>query len=87
MDVIVHYLNALNQPYRSAQKDFHWNVLRDNCAYLAHNALAAVGLWPELRTDRPLLVAAFDFPVPEERVCQFDAAHKRYADRRAGCAV
>ena len=65
MDVIVHYLNALNQPYRSAQKDFHWNVLRDNCAYLAHNALAAVGLWPELRTDRPLLVAAFDFPVPK----------------------
>jgi hypothetical protein len=65
MDVIVHYLNALNQPYRSGQRVFHWHVLQNNCAYLAHNALAAVGLWPAWRTDRPLLVAAFDFPVPK----------------------
>jgi hypothetical protein len=65
MDIIVHYLNALNEPYRSGQKVFHWHVLRNNCAYLAHNALAAVGLWPEWRTDRSLLVAAFNFPVPK----------------------
>jgi hypothetical protein len=65
MGVIVRYLNALNEPYRSRQKEFHWNVLRDNCAYLAHNALAAVGLWPPLRPDRPLLFAVFDFPVPK----------------------
>ena len=65
MAVIVDYLNALNAPYRSGREEFHWNVLRDNCAYLAHNALAEVGLWPELRTNRPLLVAAFDFPVPK----------------------
>jgi hypothetical protein len=24
-----------------------------------------VGVWPELRPDRPLLIAAFDFPVPK----------------------
>ena len=24
-----------------------------------------VGVWPELPTDRPLLIAAFDFPVPK----------------------
>jgi hypothetical protein len=65
MDTIVHYLNALNEPYRSGQKEFHWNVLRNNCAYLAHDALAVVGVWPELPMDRPLLVAAFDFPVPK----------------------
>lgn len=65
MDIIVHYLNGLNAPYRSGQKVFEWNVLRDNCAYLAHNALAAVGVWSPLRQDRPLLVAAFDFPVPK----------------------
>jgi hypothetical protein len=65
MAIIVQYLNALNEPYRSGQKVFHWNVLRDNCTYLAHNALAAVGLWPKLPPDRPLLVAAFDFPVPK----------------------
>jgi hypothetical protein len=65
MGIIVRYLNALNEPYRSGQKEFHWNVLRDNCAYLAHNALAAVGLWPPLQPDRPLLFAVFDFPVPK----------------------
>ncbi len=65
MDTIVHYLNALNEPYRSGQKEFHWNVLRNNCAYLAHDALAAIGVWPELPMDRPLLIAAFDFPVPK----------------------
>ena len=65
MDIIVHYLNALNEPYRTGRKEFHWHVLTDNCAYLAHNALAAVGVWPEWPTDRPLLVAAFDFPVPK----------------------
>ena len=43
MEIIVHYLNALNEPYRSGQKEFHWHVLRDNCAHLAHNALAVVG--------------------------------------------
>jgi hypothetical protein len=65
MAIIVRYLNALNEPYRTGRKVFHWNVLRDNCTYLAHNALAAVGLWPQLPPDRPLLLAAFDFPVPK----------------------
>jgi hypothetical protein len=25
------------------------------------------GVWPELPTDRPLLIAAFDFPVPKNQ--------------------
>jgi hypothetical protein len=62
---IVRYLNAVNQPYRSGQQEFHWNVVSNNCAYLAHNALAVAGYWPEWRTNRPLIVAAFDFPVPK----------------------
>jgi hypothetical protein len=65
MAVIVRYLNALNAPYRSGRKVFHWNVLTDNCAYLAHDALAAVGVWSGFRIGRPLLFAAFDFPVPK----------------------
>jgi hypothetical protein len=67
VESIVHYLNALNEPYRTGQKEFHWNVLRDNCAYVAHNALAVAGVWPELPPDRPLLIAAFDFPVPKNQ--------------------
>jgi hypothetical protein len=65
MQIIIRYLNGLNEPYRTGQKVFHWNVLRDNCTYLAHNALGAVGLWPQFPIDRPLLIAAFDFPVPK----------------------
>jgi hypothetical protein len=64
MDRIVQHLNALNRPYREG-KPFEWDVLRNNCAYLAHNALAVAGLWPEWPVDRPLLIAAFDFPVPK----------------------
>jgi hypothetical protein len=65
MAIIVRYLNGLNEPYRTGRKVFHWNVLRDNCTYLAHNALAVVGLWPILPINRALLVAAFDFPTPK----------------------
>lgn len=59
------YLNAVNAPYRRGEKIFEWDVLRDNCAHLTHNALATVGVWRHWPTERPLLVAAFDFPVPK----------------------
>ena len=62
---IVEYLNAENAPYRSGQKVFNWSVVQNNCAHLAHNALAHAGLWSEWGTDRPLLISAFDFPVPK----------------------
>ena len=65
MNTMIHYLNALNERYRAGREEFNWNVLRDNCAYLAHNALASVGFWPVWSTERPLLVAAFSFPVPK----------------------
>jgi hypothetical protein len=62
---IVSYLNAVNAPYRSGARVFDWNVFRNNCAHLAHNALAQAGIWPEWGTDRPWLLAALDFPVPK----------------------
>ena len=62
---VVAYLNRVNAPYRSGARRFEWDVLRDNCAHLTHNALATVGIWLPWPTDRPLLVAAFDFPVPK----------------------
>lgn len=65
MGGVVAYLNSVNLPYRQGLKAFDWDVLRDNCAHLTHNALATVGLWRHWPTDRPLVVAAFDFPVPK----------------------
>jgi hypothetical protein len=61
----VDYLNAVNAPYRSGQEVFNWNVLQNNCTHLAHNVLAVAGVWAEWPTGRPLLIAAFDFPVPK----------------------
>jgi hypothetical protein len=65
MGKVVDYLNAANAVYKDGKKDFEWNVLQNNCTHLAHNALAAAGIWNEWETDRFILVAAFDFPVPK----------------------
>jgi hypothetical protein len=61
---MVDFLNAENAPYRSGAAVFRWSVFRDNCIHLAHNALAAAGLWPEWRSHESLLWAMLDFPVP-----------------------
>jgi hypothetical protein len=65
MSRVVSYLNAVNAPYRSGQEVFNWNVLENNCSHLAHNVLAVAGVWPQWPTDRPFLIALFDFPVPK----------------------
>ncbi len=65
MAAMVAFLNDQNAPYRSGAKVFEWSVFTDNCIHLAHNALAAAGLWEPWRINRPLLVSVFDFPVPK----------------------
>src|ERR1700722_2126767 len=65
MAAVVSYLNQVNAPYRSGQKLIQWNVLENNCSHLAHNVLAVAGVWSEWPTNRPLLISAFDFPVPK----------------------
>jgi hypothetical protein len=65
MAKMVAYLNETNAVYRDGRKQFVWNVVQNNCTHLAHNALAAAGIWDVWPTDRPLVIAAFDFPVPK----------------------
>ena len=65
MAKVVAFLNAENAPYRSGQREFRWSLFQDNCIHLAHNALAAAGVWEVWPTNRTLLVALFDFPVPK----------------------
>ena len=65
MAALVAYLNGLNAPYRAGEKEFNWNVLNNNCSHVAHNALAAAGVWSEWPMERFILLAAFSFPVPK----------------------
>ncbi len=67
---MIAFLNAENAPYR-AGATFRWNIFTDNCIHLAHNALAAAGLWAPWRTHRSLLVSIFDFPVPRNEFVNF----------------
>ncbi|MBV1795614.1 hypothetical protein [Siccirubricoccus sp. G192] len=62
--VMVGFLNEQNAPYREGREEFRWSLFQDNCIHLAHNALAAAGVWAEWPTGRPFLLAMFDFPVP-----------------------
>ena len=62
---MIEFLNAQNAPYREGRRTFHWSVFNDNCIHLAHNALAAAGLWTPWPIERFLPVAIFDFPVPK----------------------
>lgn len=62
---MIDYLNQQNAPYRDRSKIFHWSVFQDNCIHLAHNALAAAGVWDEWPINRYLAIAIFDFPVPK----------------------
>ena len=61
---MIDFLNAENAPYREGRRVFVWSVFNDNCIHLAHNALAAAGLWAVWPTERFLPVAILDFPVP-----------------------
>lgn len=65
MQRMVVYLNQLNEPYRSGRKEFEWGVLTNNCSHMAHNALAAAGIWDEDKIEQPFFIAAFTFPVPK----------------------
>ena len=68
MRIVIGYLNALNEPYRTGQTYYHWRLFNDNCAHVAHNALAAAGIWAPWRTGQFFMLAAFKFPVPKNEM-------------------
>jgi len=61
---VVAFLNDLNAPYKAGQV-FEWNVVRNNCSHMIHNALSAADIWDVWEPERFILFAAFDFPVPK----------------------
>ena len=73
MVAITNYLNALNEPYRRGEKLYHWRLFNDNCVHVAHNALAAAGVWAPWPTGQFFMRAAFKFPVPKNTVVDLAA--------------
>src|SRR5262249_54406031 len=65
MGRVAEYLNAINAPFQRGAEVFHWGVLTDNCAHLARNALAEIGIWRGWPIHRPYLAALFSFPTPK----------------------
>ncbi len=65
MQDAVRYLNRLNAPYRAGEKEFHWDVLRDNCTHMVHNTVAAAGVWDAWPHNDSMILAALNFPVPK----------------------
>jgi hypothetical protein len=65
---VVAFLNDLNAPYKAGQKVFEWDVLRNNCSHMIHNALSAADIWDVWEPERFVLFAAFDFPVPKNEL-------------------
>lgn len=65
MGAIVDYLNGLNAPYREGGRIYRWRLFNDNCVHVAHNALAAAGIWAPWPTGQPAALAMLGFPVPK----------------------
>lgn len=68
MGAIVDYLNTLNAPYRAGERHYHWRIFNNNCSHIAHNALAAAGIWAHWPTGQFPGFAAFCFPVPKNEL-------------------
>ena len=62
---MVEFLNGLNLPYRKGEQIYRWNLFNDNCVHVAHNALAAAGVWKPWPTGQWAVLAMFKFPVPK----------------------
>ena len=65
MAAIVDFLNRLNAPFRDLERPFRWRLFNNNCAHVAHNALAVAGVWAPWPTGQFFATAAFRFPVPK----------------------
>jgi hypothetical protein len=68
LGVVVDALNAANEPFRKGEKTFEWDVVKNNCAHVVHNALAPLHLWRHWPTDRFVMISALDFPVPKNEL-------------------
>jgi hypothetical protein len=65
MGAVVDYLNAINAPYRAGERIYRWRLFNDNCVHVAHNALAAAGVWGPWPTGQFVPFAVWRFPVPK----------------------
>ncbi len=67
METIVDFLNALNAPYRDGRRVYQWRLFNDNCSHVAHNALAAAGVWTRWPTGQVARARRVQFSGAQER--------------------
>ncbi|HEX5830137.1 MAG TPA: hypothetical protein VFY16_04090 [Gemmatimonadaceae bacterium] len=68
------HLNDRNARYAETGRPYHWNGLRNNCAHLGHNALAALGIVRPLELDRHGPAELFDVAIPANELAVMLAA-------------
>lgn len=64
LEPMVNQLNRRNEEFIGGAKDFNWNVLSDNCAHAAHNAVAAANVFESYKINAPLPEQLFNLAVP-----------------------
>jgi hypothetical protein len=66
LDRMIDYLNGLNRRAHAEGNPF--SGFGNNCVHTWHNALAEVGLWAPIKTNRPFPFDLFDLAVPFNQV-------------------
>lgn len=61
---LIAHLNNVNSIYKQKNKIFNWHPLFNNCAHLAHNALASLHVWGFKETDASLIDQLSNIAVP-----------------------
>jgi hypothetical protein len=68
---MINNLNARNEGYFTGKTGIYtWDAIKDNCAHLIHNVLAALGVWKPKETNRSLPVQAFNLAIPANEVLE-----------------
>ncbi len=70
IDPLVVYLNNVNKPFLNREKNYHWNLLANNCSHFIHNTLAHIGIVEKQRTNAGAK-QLFNLSVPANEVINF----------------
>ncbi|HEX3160723.1 MAG TPA: hypothetical protein VHQ45_19540 [Gemmatimonadaceae bacterium] len=74
LPAMAEFLNARNAMYAETGRPYRWHLLRNNCTHLAHNAMAATGVFAPLGVDRRGPAELFNVAIPADELAVWLAA-------------